>query len=103
MYLPQGADWIPRVPRDRYLPRKWIGRIRDPKMIGESTIGESTDHRLSGIRQCQAGADKANHILTCIKRGIYSRDKSVLLPLNKTLVQPHLEYNFGHQSTGRIL
>ncbi|WP_227632641.1 hypothetical protein, partial [Klebsiella pneumoniae] len=30
--------------------------------------------------------------LACIKKGISSRDKTIILPLYRTLVRPHLEY-----------
>lgn len=41
---------------------------------------------------CLATANKTRTILPCIKRGIHSRDNSLILPLYKILVQPQLEY-----------
>ena len=69
--------------------------------LGEEPLGESrmekdlgvlVDDGLSNGMQCQAAANKANRILACIKKGINSRDKAIILPLYKTLVQPHLDY-----------
>ena len=58
----------------------------------EKDLGILVDARLSSCIQCQAAASKASRILAYIKKGIYSRDKTTILPLYKTLVQLHLEY-----------
>ncbi|MEE6517498.1 hypothetical protein FKM82_027736 [Ascaphus truei] len=39
-----------------------------------------------------AAAAMANKILSCIKRAMDGREVNIIMPLNKALVRPHLEY-----------
>ena len=42
--------------------------------------------------QCRIAASKGNHILGIIRRNITYKEKSLIVPLYKTIVRPHLEY-----------
>ncbi|GAB0178859.1 hypothetical protein GRJ2_000351200 [Grus japonensis] len=58
----------------------------------EKDLGVLVDERLNVKWQRALAAQKANHVLGCIKRSVTSRSREVILPLYSTLMRPHLEY-----------
>jgi len=49
------------------------------------------DEKLDMTQQCALTAQKAKHILGCIKSSVASRSREGILPLYSTLVRPHLD------------
>ncbi len=45
--------------------------------------------------QCRIAASKGNQVLGMIHRNITYKEKSLIVPLYKAIVRPHLEYCIG--------
>ena len=60
--------------------------------VKEKDLGVTMNANMKVSEQCRIAASKANQVIGMIRRNITYKDKSLIVPLYKAIVRPHLEY-----------
>ena len=62
------------------------------KTVKENDLGVTMNANMKISEQCRIAASKGNQVLGMIRRNITYKEKSLIIPLYKAIVRPHLEY-----------
>ena len=62
------------------------------KTVKEKDLGVTMNANMKVSEQCRIAASKGNQVLGMIRRNITYKEKSLIIPLYKAIVRPHLEY-----------
>ena len=62
------------------------------KTVKENDLGVSMNANMKVSEQCRIAASNGNQIIGMIHRHITYKEKSLIVPLYKAIVRPHLEY-----------
>ena len=62
------------------------------KTVKKKDLGVTMNASMKVSEQCRIAASKGNQIIGMIRRNITFKEKSLIIPLYKAIVRPHLEY-----------
>ena len=62
------------------------------KPVKEKELGVTMNANMKVSVQCRIAASKGNQVLGMIRRNITYKENSLIVPLYKAIVRPHLEY-----------
>ena len=99
MSFNRAKSWV--HPRQPYrFGEEWL-----ESCLMERDLGVLMESELNMSQRCAQVAKMANGILACIRKGVVSRTREVILALYSALVRLHHKYSvlFGHSSSERTL
>ena len=69
-----------------------MGGIILSKTMNGKDLGITMNANMKVSEQCRIAASTGNQVLGMIRRNITYKENSLIVPLYKTIVRPHLEY-----------
>ena len=85
------CKYLHTVPGNTSMHYEMVGTILS-KTVKEKDLGVTMNDNMKVSEQCRIAASKGNQFLGMIRRNITYKDKSLIVPLYKAIVRPHLEY-----------
>ena len=73
------------------------------KTVKEKVLGVTMNANMKVSEQCRIAVSKGNQILGMIRRNITYKEKSLIVPLYKAIVRPHLKYRIQAWNPYQIL
>ena len=69
-----------------------VGGTVVSKTVKKKDLGVTKNANMKVSEQCRIAASKGNQVLGMIRRNITYKENSLIVPLYKAIVRPHLEY-----------